>query len=49
MRKFGIKFATHHPRADEVKRDFIACTTTEDWRRTLDRWYGVDGGAAAGG
>lgn len=41
MRKFGIKFAVHHPDAAEVKRDFVACTTTEDWKRTLDRWYGA--------
>ena len=41
MRKFGIKFAVHHPEAAEVKRDFVACTTTEDWKRTLDRWYGA--------
>lgn len=39
MRKFGIKFATHHPRADEVKREFIDCDTTEDWKTTLAKWY----------
>jgi tRNA-dihydrouridine synthase len=39
MRKFGIKFAAHHPRADEVKADFIRCTSAEDWRRVIDRWY----------
>ena len=41
MRKLGIKFAVNHPEAAEVKRDFVACTTTEDWKRTLDRWYGA--------
>jgi tRNA-dihydrouridine synthase len=39
MRKFGIKFATHHPEAERVKREFIDCETVVDWRRTLERWY----------
>ena len=42
MRKFGIKFASHHPRAEEVKREFIDCETVEQWKRTLDRWYPAD-------
>ncbi len=39
MRKFGIRFAAHHPRTDDVRRRFIACTTAEDWRRVLDEHY----------
>jgi len=42
MRKFGIKFASHHPRADEVKRDFIECERVTDWKRTLEKWYPAD-------
>ena len=39
MRKFGIKFASHHPQAEEVKRDFIACEKVMEWRQTLEKWY----------
>ena len=46
MRKFGIKFASHHPEAERVKRDFIDCETVADWRRTLERWYAHDGSPA---
>lgn len=42
MRKFGIRFATHHPRADEVKRRFVAVDTLEDWRGVLDDFYQED-------
>jgi len=39
MRKFGIKFAAHHPQADEVKKQFIYVKTLEEWRVVLERWY----------
>ena len=39
MRKFGIKFATHHPKADEVKKQFIYVKTLEEWRDVLEQWY----------
>lgn len=39
MRKFGIKFAAHHPRAAEVKKSFIHVKSLDDWRGALDRWY----------
>ena len=39
MRKFGIKFASHHPQGNEVKRDFIDCDTCDDWKRTFTKWY----------
>jgi tRNA-dihydrouridine synthase B len=39
MRKFGIKFAQHHPDPDAVKRAFIAVHTVADWRRVLDEQY----------
>lgn len=39
MRKFGIRFAEHHPRAEEVRRRFIAVESLDDWRAVLDEWY----------
>jgi tRNA-dihydrouridine synthase len=39
MRKFGIRFAAHHPRGNEVRLKFIAVNTLEDWRRVLEEWY----------
>jgi len=39
MRKFGIKFATHHPQADEVKKQFIYVKTLDEWREVLDIFY----------
>ncbi len=39
MRKFGIKFAAHHPQGDEVKRDYIECESAEDWQRVFTKWY----------
>lgn len=40
MRKFGIKFARHHPDGDRAKRAFIACTTVEEWHRVICAYYG---------
>ncbi len=40
MRKFGIKFAAHHPQAQEVKKSFIYVKSLDDWRVALDQWYG---------
>ena len=42
MRKFGIKFAAHHPRPMEVKGRFVRVKTTEEWRAVLEEWYGED-------
>jgi tRNA-dihydrouridine synthase len=39
MRKFGIRFASHHPMADAVRVRFIACERTEDWVRVLEEFY----------
>lgn len=39
MRKFGIRFAQHHPSADDVRRAFIACSTADDWHAVLRAWY----------
>jgi tRNA-dihydrouridine synthase len=40
MRKFGIRFAEHHPRREEVRRRFIAVSSLEQWRGVLDEFYG---------
>ena len=40
MRKFGIKFAQHHPSAAEVKRDFIGCEDAAEWAAVIERHYG---------
>lgn len=42
MRKFGIRFAEFHPRADEVRQRFIAVEGLEAWRAVLDEFYGDD-------
>jgi tRNA-dihydrouridine synthase B len=45
MRKFGIRFAAHHPRGEEVRRRMIAVSSLADWRGVLDEWYAQDLGA----
>ncbi|MCC5822111.1 MAG: tRNA-dihydrouridine synthase family protein [Phycisphaerales bacterium] len=42
MRKFGLRFAEHHPRGDEVRQAFIRVASLEDWRGVLEGWYGAD-------
>ncbi|HYF14508.1 MAG TPA: tRNA-dihydrouridine synthase family protein [Phycisphaerales bacterium] len=39
MRKFGIRFAQHHPRAEAVRKRFIAVASTNDWMSVLDDEY----------
>jgi hypothetical protein len=39
MRKFGIKYAEHHPLAMEVRDAFIAVKTPGEFEAVLDRWY----------
>ncbi len=45
MRKFGVRFAEHHPQSEDVRRRFIAVETLSDWRAVLDQWYthSIDG------
>ncbi len=48
MRKFGIKFAAHHPQPDTVRVEFIRCKSIDDWRRVLNTHYNAaDHGEAA--
>lgn len=39
MRKFGVRFASHHPDSDTVKAAFIRCENTRDWERVLAEHY----------
>lgn len=39
MRKFGIKYAEHHPLARQVRDAFIAVKTPDEFTRVLDEWY----------
>jgi tRNA-dihydrouridine synthase len=48
MRKFGIKFARHHPDAAKVKSAFIACSNIAQWHGVIEHCYraaGSDGEA----
>jgi tRNA-dihydrouridine synthase len=47
MRKFGIKFAQHHPWSAEVRRDFIGCEREGDWAAVFERHYGPEAEARA--
>ncbi len=42
MRKFGIKYAEHHPCGKEVRNAFIAIKTHADFTAVLNRWYDPD-------
>lgn len=42
MRKFGIRFAAHHPQREEVKKQFVAVETLDDWRAVLDKLYPIE-------
>lgn len=39
MRKFAIRFAAHHPRADDLRRAFIAVENTDAWLSVLHAHY----------
>jgi len=39
MRKFGIKFAQHHPRGDEIKRRMIDVNSAQDWHNVINEFY----------
>jgi tRNA-dihydrouridine synthase len=41
MRKFGIRFAQHHPRSEVVRLRFIAVKSHADWERVLAEEYGI--------
>jgi tRNA-dihydrouridine synthase len=39
MRKFGIRFAAHHPRAEEVRLRMIGVASIGDWEAVLEELY----------
>ena len=39
MRKFGIKFAQHHPQGELIKRRMIGVNSAADWHAVLDEFY----------
>ena len=39
MRKFGIRFAAHHPQAEQVRLRMIAVNSLGDWQGVLNDWY----------
>lgn len=39
IRKFGIRFAEHHPEGEPVRLEMIKVKGLEDWMRVLERWY----------
>ncbi len=41
MRKFGIKFAAHHPEPTVVKSAFVAASTTDEWKSVICEHYPV--------
>lgn len=41
MRKFGIRFATHHPRGEEVRKRMIGINGIADWQGVLGEFYGA--------
>ncbi len=42
MRKFGVRFSTHHPDSDSVRREFTQISSFDDWRAVLDRHYNAE-------
>lgn len=42
MRKFGIKYATLHPRHEDVRDALVRVRSRADWEAVLQRWYAED-------
>jgi len=43
MRKFGIKYASLHPRREQVRAAFVRASSRDDWHAALKRYYAKDG------
>jgi tRNA-dihydrouridine synthase len=39
MRKFGIRFAAHHPREEDVRKRMIGINSVADWQAVLGEFY----------
>jgi tRNA-dihydrouridine synthase len=48
MRKFGIKFAQHHPRPEDVKARMVSVSSVDDWRGAVDDLYAHQADGAGG-
>ncbi len=46
MRKFGIKFAAHHPSSAAVKADFVKCEDALQWRAVIEKHYPLQSASA---
>jgi len=42
IRKFCLFYSAWHPQSSQVRADFIAVQSWDDWQRILERWYGDD-------
>lgn len=42
MRKFGIKYAAHHPDYEQVRAAFVKVRQRADWEHVLETWYDED-------
>jgi nifR3 family TIM-barrel protein len=42
VRKFCLFYSAWHPQSAQVRADFIAVQSWDDWQRILERWYGED-------
>ena len=45
MRKFGIKFAAHHPEPRVVKAAFVSASTLTEWHAVIQDHYPVESNA----
>jgi tRNA-dihydrouridine synthase len=43
MRKMGIKYSRFHPRAADVKSEFINVRSLRDWNNVLEKHFAMDG------
>ena len=43
MRKFGVRFAQHHPAAEEVRVRMTRVSSLADWRAVIEEFYGAAG------
>jgi len=47
MRKFGIRFARHHPQGEAVRKAFIGVASIEQWQAVVNHYYQEDGPGVA--
>ena len=45
MRKFGLRFAAHHPAGEQVRLRFIAVSNTHEWMEVLREFYSPEAAA----